>query len=134
MISGNEGTFATGRETGQRGGCWPIPRRCAICTNLIWFRPRTHKEPPDAPEPRYEWLLCKACDAALLVEMRRSSILSPSRLRIAIGLVAAERSPTAYTISPSVRIQREFAWLVRFLIFIALLHLVFFAILFTVPK
>jgi hypothetical protein len=134
MISGNEGAFATGRETGQRDGCWPIPRRCSICTSFIWFHPRTHKEPIGTPEPRYEWVLCKACDAALLVEMQRSSILSPSRLRIAIGLVAAERSPMAYTMSSPVRMQREFAWLVWFLVFIALLHLVFFAILFTVPR
>ena len=56
------------------------------------------KEPIDAPEPRHEWTLWKACYEALLVEMHRSAIRSSLRLRIAIGLVAEERSPKAYPV------------------------------------
>ncbi|MFL5659791.1 MAG: hypothetical protein ACJ8BW_00400 [Ktedonobacteraceae bacterium] len=90
------------------------------------------------PEPRQEWLLCKPCHEALLVEMSRSSIRSPVRLRIAMGLVAAERSPKAYTMSTPTReqweFQRELAWFVRFMILFTLLHLVIFVILLAVPK
>lgn len=53
-------------------------------------------EPVGAPEPRQMWTLCKRCHRALLVEMRRSPVRSPLRLRIAMGIVAAERSPHAY--------------------------------------
>jgi hypothetical protein len=96
------------------------------------------KESAGVPEPRHEWVLCKLCHEALLVEMRRSSIRSPVRLRIAMGLVAAERSPNAYTLSTSMREQQEFerelAWGIRLLIFFALFHLVIFAIVFAGPK
>jgi hypothetical protein len=105
---------------------------------LIWFHPIALKEAVGAPEPRHEWVLCKPCHEALLVEMRRYSIRSPTRLRIAIGLVAAERSPKAYTISTHMReqrdFQREFAWVMRLLVFFALWHLVILVILLAVPK
>ena len=72
------------------------------------------------------------------MEMRRSSIRSPSRLRIAMGLVAAERSPKAHTMSTYIReqqeFQREFAWFIRLLVLFGLLHLVIFVILLAVPK
>jgi hypothetical protein len=137
MMPGNDGTVATGRETGKRGR-WYRPIRCSICTSFIWFRPIVLKEPVGAPEPRYEWVLCKPCHEALLVEIRRSSLRSPVHLRIAIGLVAAERSPKAYQMGTPVleqwEFQREFTWAVRLLILFALLHLVIFVILLAVPK
>ncbi|HEV7235326.1 MAG TPA: hypothetical protein VGN15_04035 [Ktedonobacteraceae bacterium] len=137
MMPENDLTDAIGREIGQRG-YWYKPIRCSICTSFIWFHPITLKEPVEAPEPRREWVLCKPCHEALLVEMQRSSIRSPVRLRIAMGLVAAERSPNAYTMSTAMReqqdFQREFAWGIRLLIFFALFHIVIFAILFAVPK
>src|SRR5205823_1661025 len=97
MLPGNDGTVATRPETGKRGR-WYNLVRCSICTSLIWFYPIVLKEPVGAPEPRHEWMLCKPCHEAVLVEMHRSSIRSPVRLRIAMGLVAAERSPRAYII------------------------------------
>jgi hypothetical protein len=137
MLPGNDVTVATGRETGQRWR-WYKPIRCSICTSFIWFHPIALNEPVGAPEPRQEWVLCKSCHEALLVEMRRSSIRSPARLRIAMGLVAAERSPKAYHMSTHIleqrEFQREFAWVMRFLILFALLHLVILVILFAVPK
>lgn len=68
--------------------------------------------------------------------MRRSSIRSPARLRIAVGLVAAERSPKAYTRSPREQwaFQQEFTWFVRFLILFALWHVAILVILLSVPK
>ncbi|HEV2579455.1 MAG TPA: hypothetical protein VGT44_01270 [Ktedonobacteraceae bacterium] len=90
------------------------------------------------PEQRQEWVLCKPCHSALLVEMRRSSLRSPTRLRIAMGLVAAERSPNAYIVSTPVReqqaFQKEFAWFARLLILFTLFHVVLFVILLAVPK
>jgi hypothetical protein len=102
------------------------------------LRPVALKEPLGAPEPRQEWILCQPCYEALLVEMRRSSILSPVRLRIAIGLVASVRSPGAYTTSTPMSehedFEREFAWFVRALLFFAALHMVIFFIFLTAPK
>jgi hypothetical protein len=137
MLPGNDVTVATRRETGQRGR-WYKPLRCSVCTGLIWFHPIALKEPDGAPEPRQEWVLCKSCHAALLVEMRRSSIRSPTRLRIAMGIVASERSPKAYHVhrhpGEQWEFQREFAWFVRLLILFGLFHLVILVILLAVPK
>jgi hypothetical protein len=137
MIPGNDVTVATRREMEQRGR-WYKPLRCSICTNFIWIHPIALKEPIEAPEPRHEWVLCKLCHEALLVEMRRSIIRSPIRLRIAMGLVAAERSPNAYTLNTQMREQREFqrqfAWFVWLMFLFFLWHLVIFVILFAVPK
>ena len=137
MLPGNDVTVTTRRATGLRGR-WYKPIRCSICTSFIWFHPIALTEPVGAPEPRQEWVLCKPCHEALLVEMRRSSIRSPARLRIAMGLVAAERSPAAYQMSTPVReqeaFQREFAWVIWVMILFTLLHLVIFVILLAVPK
>ena len=132
-MPGNDGTVVTRRETGQRGR-WYKPVRCSVCTSFIWFHPIAHKEPVEAPEPRYEWVLCKPCHEALLVEMRRSSIHSPVRLRIAMGLVAAERSPKTYSMREQREFQREFSWFVWLLVLFALLHLFILVILLAVPK
>ncbi|HEX6484483.1 MAG TPA: hypothetical protein VF043_37035 [Ktedonobacteraceae bacterium] len=135
-IPENDGMIVNGRETEQRG-CWYKPIRCSICTTFIWFYPIALNEPVEAPEPRREWVLCKPCHKALLVEMARSPMRSPMRLRIAMGLVAAERSPKAY-ISSNVReyqaFQREFAWFTWALILFTLFHVVIFAILWSVPR
>jgi hypothetical protein len=137
MLPGNDVTIATGGETGQRRR-WYKPIRCSICTSLIWFHPIALKEAVGAPEPRYEWVLCKPCHEALLVELRRSTLHSPARLRIAMGLVAAERSPKAYTTSTLTReqreFQREFSWLMRLLVLFALWHVAILVILLAVPK
>jgi len=137
MLPENDATLATKQATRQRR-CWYHPIRCSICTHLVWFRPVALKEPVEAPEPRHEWVLCRPCHEALLVEMRRSSLRSPARLRIAMGLVAAERWPTAYYMNPHLRerreFQREFAWVVRLLVLFTLFHLVIFVILLAVPK
>jgi hypothetical protein len=137
MRPGNDVPVATGRATAQ-GGRWYKPIRCSICTSFIWLHPIALKEPVGVPEPRQEWVLCKSCHTALLLEMRHSSIRSPARLRIAMGLVAAERSPTAYQIRSPMReqeaFQREFAWVIWGMILFTLLHLVIFVILLAVPK
>ena len=137
MRPGNDVPVAIRRATELRGR-WYKPIRCSICTSFIWFHPIALKEPAGAPEPRQEWVLCKPCHEALLLEMRRASLPSPMRLRIAMGLVAAERSPAAYQLSSPVHeqqaFQREFAWVIWFMVLFTLLHLVIFIILLAVPK
>jgi len=102
------------------------------------MRPIALKEPIEAPEPRYEWVLCKPCHEALLEEMRRSIIRTPVRLRIAMGLVAAERSPNSYTVNPQKReereFSREFAWFVWAIVLFGILHVAIFVILLAIPK
>jgi hypothetical protein len=130
----NDVTDSTRRKAGQNRR-WYKPIRCSICTSFIWFRPIVLKEQIGAPEPLQEWILCKPCHVALLVEMRRSTIRSSVHLRIAIGLVAAERSPTTYHLSRQQQVfQREFAWAMRLMILFALLHLVILLILLVAPK
>lgn len=137
MLPGNDEKNTTRREIGQRG-LWYRPFRCSICTHFILFYPIVLKEQIDAPEPRHEWVLCKACHEALLVEMRRSAIRSPVRLRIAVGLVAAERSPNSYTVNTQTREQqefdRQFAWFVWAMILFGLLHVAIFAVLLAIPR
>ena len=132
MLPENDAIVATKRGAGKRER-WYKPIRCSICMSFIWFHLYTLKEVAEAPEPHQEWVLCKPCHKALQEEMRRSSIRSPVRLRIAMGLVAAERSPKAY-ISEQRAFEREFAWLVWALILFTLFHAVIFIIVFAAPR
>ncbi len=66
--------------------------------------------------------------------MRRSTLSSPVRLRVAVGLVAAERSPYAYYMSEQRAFQREFSWFVWAMVLFTLFHLFIFVILFAVPR
>jgi len=92
---------------------------CSICNNRIWFGPIHIREPEGVPPPRLGWVLCKECHGDLLDEVRRSPVRSPLRLRIAVGLVAAERWPHGYP----TRIQ-QFATDRRLVIFMALSFIV----------
>lgn len=83
--------------------------RCSICERRIWNNPVPLIEPEDVPEPRQEWTLCKRCHQELLVQLRLSPVRTPLRLRIAIGLVAAERSP--YTYAPTRKSLSDRSWI-----------------------
>ncbi|HEU0002594.1 MAG TPA: hypothetical protein VFQ36_16930 [Ktedonobacteraceae bacterium] len=133
MIPGEDETVAI-RLPIRRGWRRFKPLRCSICAFHIWLHPIVLKEPVEAPEPRHEWVLCSYCHKALLNEMRRSSLSSPVRLRVAIGLVAAERSPYAYYMSEQRAFQREFSWFVWALALFTLFHLFILVILFAVPR
>ena len=88
---------------------------CSVCTRRIWFDPIYLQEPEGVPVPRNSWMLCKECHGLLMTEFRRSPVRSPLRLRIAMGLIAAERSPYAYPTRVSERVSDH-----RWIIFIAL--------------
>jgi len=83
---------------------------CSICKRRTWFNAIPLIEPEGVPVPRQAWTLCKRCHQALLVQMRLSPIRTPLRLRIAVGLVAAERSPYAYI--PSRRTISDRTWII----------------------
>ncbi len=109
IIRGNESAAAVRRDGSHRPKKREI-RRCSICMRRTWFSSIPLMEPEGVPEPRQEWTLCKRCHQSLLVQMRRSPIRSPLRLRIAMGLVAAERSPHAY--APSRAPLSDRSWII----------------------
>ena len=84
--------------------------RCSICDRRTWFHTVLLIEPEKVPEPRQQWTLCQRCHQALLVQMRLSPIHSPLRLRIAIGLVASERSPYVY--APTRKPLSDRTWII----------------------
>ncbi len=133
MIPGKDETVVTRRPI-RRGWQRFKPIRCSICTVYIWLRPFALKEPIEAPEPRHEWVLCSYCHKALLNEMRRSSVSSPVRLRIVVGLVAAERSPYTYYMAEQKAFQREFSWFVWAMVLFTIFHLFIFVILLAIPR
>ena len=92
---------------------------CSICNNRIWFSPIRIREPEGVPPPRLSWVLCKECHGDLLDEVRRSPIRTPLRLRIAVGIVAAERWPHGYP----TRVQ-QFASDRRLIVFMAVSFIV----------
>ncbi len=91
----SEAALATRREE-IRNARKRASARCSICMSRTWFHTTHLMEPIGVPTPRQSWILCKRCHESLLLEMRRSPVLSPLRLRIAMGIVAADRSPLAY--------------------------------------
>ncbi len=84
--------------------------RCSICMRRTWYNAIPLKEPEGVPDPRQEWTLCKRCHRELLIQLRLSPIRTPLRLRIAIGLVAAERSPYVY--APARRALSDRSWII----------------------
>ncbi len=92
---GRASTHATRRKELRNATKRP-PVRCSICARRTWLHATHLVEPLGVPEPRQAWTLCKRCHTELLTEMERSPVLSPLRLRIAMGIVAAERSPYVY--------------------------------------
>ena len=83
---------------------------CSICKHRIWHYSIPLIEPEGVPDPRQEWTLCKRCHQELLVQLSLSPVRTPLRLRIAIGLVAAERSPYAY--APTRKPLTDRAWII----------------------
>ena len=116
-------TFTPPEEPQQTGKKGPV--RCSICTRRIWFNATHLIEPLGVPEPRRSWTLCKRCHKLLLIEMERSPVLSPLRLRIAMGIVASERSPYIYAPTHKELSERNWIVIIAWLLGIAmLLHLV----------
>nr|BBH90423.1 hypothetical protein KTC_51740 [Thermosporothrix sp. COM3] len=107
------------------------PIHCTVCDQRIWFEPIQVTEAEEAPEPRQSWLLCKHCYRALLEEMRRSPVKSPLRLRVAMGIVAAERWPKAYPTELQAYLsdRRWFFFIAASFFLFMILHLVIIVLL-----
>lgn len=71
------------------------PTRCAICQRRLGSSIHFLEETGDVPAPRQSWALCDACNDAVRAQMRAAPIQGDLRLRVAVGLVAAERTPDA---------------------------------------
>ncbi len=129
IIGGSEPTVAVRRDGPHQAKKRGISR-CSICMRRTWFNAIPLMEPEGVPEPRQEWMLCKRCHQALLVQMRSSPIRSPLRLRIAMGLVAAERSPHAYAPSRTPLSDRSWVIIIAWGFGIAMiLHLILIVML-----
>ena len=84
--------------------------RCSICESRLWHNFIPLREPEGVPAPRQEWTLCKRCHEELQDQLRLSPVRTPLRLRVAIGLVAAERSPYAY--APARKPLSDRSWII----------------------
>ena len=104
-----EPVVVVGRESSRRAKK-RTNEHCSVCTNRIRYDAVHLMEPEGVPEPRRSWVLCQECYQVLLVEMRKSPIRTPLRLRIAMGLLAAERSPAAHP--RSYRSMNDRTWII----------------------
>lgn len=109
-----------------------IISKCSICQRRVWLTAVPLIEPEGVPEPRNTWTLCKRCYQALVLEMRRSPVQSPLRLRIAMGLVAAEFWPHAYPTRVSAYIN-DHKWIVFMAIGFIVAMLLHLAIIVMIP-
>ena len=125
------GTDADGSLNGRLASL-----RCAICRKRMWTSALILKEPAEAPEPQQEWHLCKACYAAVMAQLDKSPLRTPVRMRVVVGLVAAERWPRART--RDLGKQREdHIWIVVLgwgFVGVMLLHLVIIVLLANIAK
>lgn len=71
------------------------PTRCGICQRRLGDSIHFLEETGETPEPRQSWALCGACAAAVHEQLRNSPMRGDLRLRVAVALVATERSPEA---------------------------------------
>ena len=108
---------------------------CSICTSRIWFNAVPLMEPEGVPEPRRSWVLCNDCYQALLIEMRRSPVRTPLRLRIAMGIVASERWPESYSSYRSILNDRKWILFIAWGFVVAMIfHLVLIVMIAMVAK
>ncbi len=71
------------------------PARCSICQRRLRRSIHFLDETGDVPEPRMSWALCDACNTAVRERMTLSPVHGALRLRVAVALVATERTPAA---------------------------------------
>lgn len=71
------------------------PARCSICERRLGRSIHFLDETGDVPEPRMSWALCDECNAAVRDQMERGPVRGALRLRVAVGIVSTERTPTA---------------------------------------
>lgn len=67
---------------------------CAICTQRTSVPMYVLHEPRELPSAHRSWLVCGDCAAAVVTEVQRAALRTPLRIRIAAGMVAAQRKPS----------------------------------------
>lgn len=70
--------------------------QCDICTQRTSHRMYDlydHLGSHSSPQACQSWHLCEECAAAVRAEVERAALRTPLRVRIAVGVVAAERRP-----------------------------------------
>ena len=72
-----------------------VSARCAICQRRLGKTAFYLEEDADIPDPRQSWTLCSDCNEAVAQQLRHVAVRTPLRLRVAVGVVASERSPAA---------------------------------------
>src|SRR5262245_38043083 len=68
---------------------------CSICGHRLGRDIHFVEETGDVSGPKQSWVPCAACDVAVHSQMDHSPVRTPVRVRVAVGLVAAERTPAA---------------------------------------
>jgi hypothetical protein len=71
------------------------PARCSVCQRRLGRVIHFLDETGDAPKPHMSWALCDACNLAVREELARSPVTGALRLRVAVAMVATERTPAA---------------------------------------
>jgi hypothetical protein len=92
LIGNNADQIPGGPATGTKLRQQP---HCAICLRRVGQDITYLEETGEVPEPRQSWVLCGECSRAVQAELERSPVVGPLRVRVAVGIVAAERSPRA---------------------------------------
>lgn len=69
--------------------------RCAICARHPSHTMFVLNEGAPLPAPHLSWLLCAPCVMAVQEEVMRSALRTPLRVRVAVAIIASERSPRA---------------------------------------
>lgn len=69
--------------------------RCEICARRLGKSLFFVEETGDVPPPRRSWVLCQSCNEAVHAQMELAPVQSAVRLRVAVGLVATIRTPSA---------------------------------------
>ena len=116
-VSRSGAVVAGGRESARRAKN-QTSKRCSICSGRL-----------------KSGILCNDCYQALLIEMRRSPVRTPLRLRIAMGIVASERWPESYSSYRSILNDRKWILFIAWGFVVAMIfHLVLIVMIAMVAK
>ena len=133
-VSRSGAVVAGGRESARRAKNH-TSKRCSICSGRLKSGSVPLMEPEGVPEPRRSWILCNDCYQSLLIEMRRSPVRTPLRLRIAMGIVASERWPESYSSYRSILNDRKWILFIAWGFVVAMVfHLILIVMIAMVAK
>jgi hypothetical protein len=65
---------------------------CDVCGQAVGKHAYYREEERDLPDPRQSWTICGDCNDAVSRQLEQVTVRASQRLRVAIGVVAAERA------------------------------------------